>query len=59
MDPSGVESDVAIRPRELWLLASSLVVTYSYLIANTFPHTFMGLSGGIGSSSAAQFTGSV
>lgn len=36
---------MTIHPRELWLIASTSVVAYSYLIANTFPHTFMGLSG--------------
>lgn len=45
VDPTGVESGTKVHPRQLWLLASGLVLTYSYIISNTFQHTFMGLSG--------------
>ncbi|KAL4427343.1 hypothetical protein ABPG77_003252 [Micractinium sp. CCAP 211/92] len=48
-DPDGVDGpfggEFKLRPRQLWLLCSSVIVTISFLVSGTFPHTFMYLSG--------------
>ncbi|PSC67659.1 methyltransferase type 11 isoform A [Micractinium conductrix] len=44
-DPDGVDGELRVKPRQLWLLCSSTVVLFSFLVSCTFPHTFLYLSG--------------